>query len=71
MDRQTEIRLIKEIIGLANQKSAFLDETIAHSPIFRYTSPERFEREHAMIFRRKPMIVAQSSKLEGENAYLT
>ena len=71
MDRQTEIRLIKEIIGLANQKSAFLDETIAHSPISRYTSPERFERENAMIFRRKPMIVAQSSELEGENAYLT
>lgn len=50
MDRQTEINLIQEIIGLAEQKSTFLDETIAHSPISRYSSPERFEREQAMIF---------------------
>ena len=71
MDRQTEVSLIKEIIGLANQSSAFLDKTIAHSPISRYSSPERFEREQAMIFKRKPVVVAQSSELEGENAYLT
>ncbi|MDJ0614728.1 MAG: SRPBCC family protein [Rhizobiaceae bacterium] len=71
MDRETEVRLIREIIGLAEQKSAFLDDSIAHSPISRYTSPERFERERAMIFRRKPVIAAQSSELEGENAFLT
>ncbi|MEM9277669.1 MAG: SRPBCC family protein [Pseudomonadota bacterium] len=70
MDRQTEISLIREIIGLANQSSAFLDDSIAHSPISRYSSPERFERERAMIFKRRPVVVAQSSELEGENAYL-
>ena len=71
MDRQTEIALIKEIIGLAEQKSAYLDAAVAHSPISRYSSPERFERERAMILRRKPVIVAQSSELEGERAFLT
>ncbi len=71
MDRQTEIALIKEIIGLADQNSAFLDDTIAHSPIARYASPERFERERAMIFRRKPVIAAQSSELDGARAFLT
>ena len=71
MDRQTEVSIIREIIGLANQSSAFLDDSIAHSPISRYSSPERFERERAMIFKRKPVIVAQSSELESENAYLT
>lgn len=71
MDRQTEVSLIEEIIGLANQSSAYLDSSIAHSPISRYSSPERFERERAMIFKRKPVIVAQSSELEEQNAYLT
>ncbi len=70
LDRQTEIALIKEIIGLAEQKSAHLDEAVAHSPISRYSSPERFERERAMILRRKPVIAAQSSELEGERAFL-
>ena len=70
MDRQTEIALIKEIIGLAEQKSAHLDEAVAHSPISRYSSPERFERERAMILRRKPVITAHSSELEGERAFL-
>ncbi|WP_170786447.1 aromatic ring-hydroxylating oxygenase subunit alpha [Ruegeria lacuscaerulensis] len=71
MDRQTEIELIKEIIGLADQKSAFLDDSIAHSPISRYSSSERFERERAMIFTRRPVIVAQSSELEVPRAFLT
>ena len=70
MDRQTETTLIREIIGLADQKSPHLDPTIAHSPISRYASPERFERETAMIFRRKPMVAAHSSELDGENAFL-
>lgn len=71
MDRATELSLIREIIGLAEQKSAFLDDSIAHSPISRYASPERFEREQAMIFRRKPTIAAHSCELEGPRAFLT
>jgi phenylpropionate dioxygenase-like ring-hydroxylating dioxygenase large terminal subunit len=71
MDRTTEIGLIEEIIGLAAQKSTFLDETIAHSPISRYSSAERFERERAMIFKRRPVIAAHSSELEGPRAFLT
>ena len=71
MDRQTEIKLIEEIIGLAEQKSTCLDTDIAHSPISRYASAERFERENAMIFRRKPMVAAHSSELVGANAFIT
>ncbi|MEL7091663.1 MAG: SRPBCC family protein [Pseudomonadota bacterium] len=71
MNRQTQVGLIKEVLGLAEQKSAFLDDSIAHSPISRYASPERFEREQAMIFRRKPVVVAQSSELDGPRAFLT
>lgn len=32
MDRHTEITLIQEIIGLAEQKSAYLDDEIATHP---------------------------------------
>lgn len=71
MNRQTEIRLIKEIIGLAEQSTTHLDAAIAHSPIARYASPERFEREMAMCFRRRPVVAAQSSELESANSFLT
>lgn len=70
MDRETEVRLIREIIGLADQKSAYLDREVTHSPISRYSSPERFEREMTMIFRRKPVVAAHSSELEGHNAFI-
>ncbi|WP_147125381.1 aromatic ring-hydroxylating oxygenase subunit alpha [Shimia ponticola] len=70
MDRTTELSLIREIIGLSEQNSPYLDDQIAHSPISRYASPERFEREQALIFRRKPVVAAQSSELEGPNSFL-
>jgi len=71
MERTEEVGLIKEIIGLAEQKSAYLDDTIAHSPISRYSSPERFERERETIFCRKPIVAAQSAELEGPRAFLS
>ena len=70
MQRKEEIGLIREIIGLAEQKSAYLDDAVAHSPISRYHSPERFERERALIFRRKPVIAAQSSELAGPRDFV-
>ena len=70
MDRTTEIGLIKEIIGLAEQKSAYLDDTIAHSPISRYASPERFERERGMLFRRKPVVAARSEELPEPRSFI-
>ena len=70
MDRQTEVSLLREVIGLADQKSAYLDPEISHSPISRYMSPERYEREHTMLFRRKPVVVAQSLELIGEHAFI-
>ena len=71
MERAEEIGLIKEIIGLAEQKSAYLDATIAHSPIERYTSAERFGREKLAVFKRLPLAVAHSSELSGKRAFLT
>ncbi|WP_164658069.1 aromatic ring-hydroxylating dioxygenase subunit alpha [Tropicibacter sp. Alg240-R139] len=71
MDRSEEIRLIREIIGLAEQKSAYLDETISHSPISRYSSPDRFAREEAALFRRQPVVAAHSGELAGPESFVT
>lgn len=71
MERSEEIALIREIIGLAEQKMAYLDDSISHSPISRYSSAERFAREEAALFRRKPVVAAHSSELQGEAAFLT
>ena len=70
MDRHTELELIREVVGLAEQNATHLDTHIAHSPISRYASPERFEREMAMIFRRRPVVAAHSSELEGAHAFV-
>ena len=70
MDRQEELTLIREVIGLAEQKSAYLDDAIAHSPISRYSSAERFARERAAIFRRKPVVAARSSEIANPRDFL-
>ena len=70
LDRKEEISLIKEIIGLAEQKRAYLDDAIAHSPISRYSSKERFERERAAIFRRRPIVAARSEELPEKRSFL-
>ncbi|MEO1689524.1 MAG: SRPBCC family protein, partial [Pseudomonadota bacterium] len=61
--------LIREIIGLDARKSAFLDAEIAHSPIGRYASPERFARERKALLRRRPTAVLRSEELEGRRAF--
>lgn len=69
MQRAEELRLIGEIIGLSEQKSPFLDAEVTHSPIGRYASAERFEREKALIMKRQPMAVLRSDELSGPNAF--
>ncbi len=71
MDRDEELGLIREIIGLAERKSAWLDADVAHSPISRYSSPERYERERAMILRRLPIAAARSDDLTGPRSFRT
>jgi len=55
MGRSEEIALMREIIGLAERKSAHLDVSPVHSLIGRCASSDRFERE------RTPMIAAGST----------
>ena len=71
MDRTTEIELLEELAGLRKARSFHLADSIATSPVSRYTCPDRFERERQVLLRSKPMIVAHRSELAAPNAFLT
>ena len=71
LKHETEIELIDELLGLRKAKSAYLDEKITHSPIERYTNPERFARERAEIFSKFPVLIAHVSELPEEGSFLT
>jgi phenylpropionate dioxygenase-like ring-hydroxylating dioxygenase large terminal subunit len=71
MDRSEEIALIKEVIGLAEQRSAYLDKTISHSPIERYCDPARFAAETRAVFARQPVVAGRSDSLADPNSFLT
>ncbi|MEM7284016.1 MAG: SRPBCC family protein [Pseudomonadota bacterium] len=70
MDRATEVRLIREILGLHDAKSAFLDDDISHSPVQHYLDSERFSAEQDRILRRQPQAVVHSSELPEAGSYL-
>lgn len=70
MDRQTELSLLDELLGLKGRKSAYLDEAVVQSPIARYMSPERFEQEMAHLFRGLPVMAAHGSELENPGDFL-
>ena len=70
MRREIEIALLKELIALRDKKEAFLDDTIAHSSVERYTDIERFELERTMLFTQFVQPVAHSSELPSANSFL-
>ncbi len=61
---------LKELVHLKQQKSAFLDDSIATSPVEHYTSPEWFARERQAVFRRMPHMVAHRSELPEAGSFL-
>lgn len=70
MQRQEELGLISELLGLTAEKSAYLDASTAKSPIRRYADPARFAAERRDLFRASPIIAAQSAELGEPNAFL-
>ncbi|MDE0175937.1 MAG: Rieske 2Fe-2S domain-containing protein [Defluviicoccus sp.] len=71
MDRSTEIELLEELAGLREARAFYLDDSVAASPVARYTCPDRFAREREALFRRLPAIVAHASELSAPDAFLT
>lgn len=70
MDRDTELQLIDELLSIKADKTFFLDEAVARSPVQHYTSQERFDLERAHIFRRLPMIAAHTSEMSEPGAFV-
>lgn len=70
MQRETEIELLDEILGLRKQKSAFLDKEVAYSPVDRYTDPARFAMERDKLFFGLPSMLAHTSELPEEGSFL-
>ncbi len=50
MDRDTELQLIDELLSIKAQKTFYLDEAVARSPVEHYTSQTRFDLERERIF---------------------
>lgn len=70
MNHSEEIGLLDELLGLRQEKSAFLDERVQHSPTSIYTDPDRFAAEQATIFRSVPLAAAHISELAEDGAFL-
>lgn len=70
MDRQTELGLIDELIGLKKSKSQFLDEEAGTAPVDHYTSEARFEQERQAILSRLPHAAAHASQIANPGDFL-
>ncbi len=71
MDRETEIALLEELQGLKDNGLFFLDDDVCASPVERYASEARFEREREALFRSWPLIAAHGSELPDPGSFLT
>lgn len=70
MDRQTEIRLIKQALELrARGETQYHESTRTHS-IQRYISPDWFARENEKIFQGTPIALAAASEVPAPGDYL-
>lgn len=70
MDPKTERALIEEILGLREARTFFLEDDVAASPVERYLSPERFERERERVLRRLPSVLAHASELPQPHSFV-
>ncbi len=70
MNRQLEIKLLEELLGLKQQNALFLDDQPTTNRVSHYIDVERFERESHQVFARHPQIVAHVSELAEPNSFL-
>ncbi len=70
MNRDEEILLLEELVGLKQSQQPYLDPQAHSNPVSDYTDPARFALEQERIFRRRPMIIGHSSELPGPNSFL-
>lgn len=71
MDRQIQVKLLDELLGLHERKSHFLDDEWVTIDTGRYQSAEVFARERARIHHRLPQIAAHESALPEPGTFRT
>ncbi|MEM7660641.1 MAG: SRPBCC family protein [Pseudomonadota bacterium] len=70
MNRETELELIDELLGLKAGKTHYLDEAVTRNPVDHYLSEDRFDLECERIFRKTPMIAAHGSEMANPGDFL-
>lgn len=70
MQREKEIALLDEVLGLRKAASAYLDAEVSASSVERYTDAERFGQERERIFLRTPVLLAHASELASDGDFL-
>ncbi len=71
MERQLEIAIIQELLGLREAKSHFLDTSVAFNSVDQYKSEAIFQQENAQLFARLPTICAHSSEMPNPGDFVT
>ncbi len=70
MQRQEEIELIKEVLAIRAQKSAYLDPVMSTKSTAHYTDSARFAKERDLIFRTTPQPLVHSSEMPAANDFV-
>jgi phenylpropionate dioxygenase-like ring-hydroxylating dioxygenase large terminal subunit len=71
VDRQTQLRLARELFNLIDCNGTSQAESFALNPVTHYTCVAHLAREQARLFRAVPMMVGLSSELPCFGDYLT
>ena len=71
MDRETELTLIDEVLGLKASNAAFCAANVSKSPVAHYTSTERFAAERQKVFLTAPYAIAHATELPTTGSFLS
>ena len=70
MERETEVGLIEELLGLREAKSHYLDDEIEFNSVDQYQSEAIFQRERDQMFARLPAVAAHVSELPNPGDFV-
>ena len=70
MERETEIGLIEELLGLREAKSHYLDDEVEFNSVDQYQSEAIFQRERDQMFARLPAVAAHVSELPNPGDFV-
>jgi phenylpropionate dioxygenase-like ring-hydroxylating dioxygenase large terminal subunit len=71
MRHERQIELLRRLKGLDPMAAWPLAERSTRNPAYHYVDPIRFERERAVLFRRRPQLIGLSCEVAAPGASLT